>query len=219
MVTDGRPGLLENTLRSFQERVSPRPTAVCVIDDSGDEWYRRYLEDFLPEAFPEGCYLISHPIRRGFCETVADAWELAGSPGVEWVYWLEDDFLHKRPVELRDLAYVMERQPQVAQMGLYRNPVSPEEKEAGGYLRLHADAYERRGSGNSAWFETRRNWTTNPSLFPRAIPAAYPWPMIDHCEGLFGFELREARPETTFGIWGVGEPWVEHVGERAGAGY
>lgn len=219
VITDGRPGLLEETLRAFLARVSPRPSAVSVIDDSGDEWYRRYLEDLLPEAFPDGTHLVSHPVRRGFCETVADGWQHAANPGVEWVYWLEDDFVHRRPVDLRDLAYVLERQPQVAQMALYRNSVSPEEKRVGGYIRQNPADYARRGSGTAAWLEHRRHWTTNPSLFSRSIPAAYAWPTVEFCEGHFGFELREGRPETTFGIWGTGEPWVEHVGERVGAGY
>lgn len=273
ITTDGREGLLERALESFDQHVKPRPVHTVVVDDSGDRAYHRYLDDLL--SYRMGVYggranLLSHPSRVGFCETVADAWTLAGDPRLacpgcdversdyrpasleegtdeegrecprcgfsveppkvtapDWVFWLEDDFVFERSVPLVDLAYVMQMRPQVAQMSLYRNPVSDEEKKAGGLLNIGPDRFTRRGSGTSTWIEHQAYWTTNPSLFPRVIAERYPWPTVDHCEGVFGIELREQRKlliddeevETTFGIWGHGDPWVRHDAKRAGKGY
>lgn len=229
ITTDGREGLLDRTLAAFFAKVTPQPTIIDVVDDSADPDYRRYLEalcDSLAGCVDAGVHLLSHPARRGFCETVGDAWKLAGghadyiSPDEpEWVYWLEDDFVHLRALDLRDVAFVLERERQLAQMVLYRNPVSPEEQAAGGYLNLRPETYAKRG-GKTPWWEHRNFWSTNPALFRSAIPATYPWPGTEKfCEGMFGIWLLEQRPDTTFGIWGAGEPWVEHIGVRSGTGY
>lgn len=218
VTTDGRPGYLERMLDSFEKRVRPTPAEIVVVDDSGDEHYVRYLMQLAGER---RWRLIWHPQRQGFCRTVADGWREAGEPGPDWVFWTEDDFEFTRSIELGDLGHVLDHEAPVAQMALYRNPVSSEEHDAGGYIPMRRGAYAPRGSGNVRWFEHTVCWTTNPSLFRASFARAYPW--IDDgkpaCEGRFGFDLREKRPETTYGIWGAGEPWVEHFGERAGRGY
>lgn len=231
LVTDGREGLLERTLDSFLHRVTPQPSSVVCVDDSADRIYGTYLEDLLPGAFPEGVVIASHPRRLGFCDAVATGWKYAAGEGLigleddafnndfEYVYWLEDDFLHSRGVDLRELAFILDREPHVAQMALYRNPVNREEVAAGGYMNVFPEAYARRGDGATRWWETERCFTTNPSLFRRTLAAEHSWPTERFCEGLFGFQLREQRPGTTFGIWGDGTTWVEHIGVRAGKGY
>lgn len=227
ITTDGRPDVLDRTLESFFAKVRPGPDEILIIDDSADSDYHRYLDalcDDLSGAVDAGVGLLRHQDRLGFCQTVADAWEYAADgtatrPDVDWIYWLEDDFVHVRAVDLHDLAFVLDREPQVAQMALYRNPVNPDELAAGGYMNLFPECYARRGAGSAIWWETTRNWTTNPSLFRSSFARGYPWPTEPLCEGLFGFALRDARPETTFGIWGDGSPWVEHIGVRAGKGY
>lgn len=220
VVTDGRPALLEQTLSAFLLKVMPAPTEVAVIDDSGDRQYASYLEDLLPSAFPEGVTLLSHPKRLGFCQSVQDGWGYAARPGVDWAYWLEDDFVHTRCVNLEELAFVLEREPQLAQMALYRDPVNAEERRVGGYMNLYPEDYARRGEAQP-WWETTRCFTTNPSLFRRELAEKYAFPgHLKFCEGEFGFQLRAEREGTTFGIWGEGQPWVEHIGAvRVGKGY
>lgn len=220
ITTDGRPGVLERTLEAFDRRVKPKPAEAVIVDDSGDPAYHRYLEALVNDRGAGWCALF-HRDRQGFCRTVADAWEQAAHADSPWIYWLEDDFEHVRTVDLHDLAFVLEREPQVAQMVLYRNPVGDEEIAAGGYLRIPGRGYELRGGGSGKpWFEHRGYWSTTPSLFRRLIPGHYPWPgFADSCEGKFGFILRGARPTTTFGVWGAGDPWVIHHGERSGVGY
>lgn len=216
VTTDGRPGCLDRTLEAFDCLVRPRPSEGVIVDDSGDEHYLRYLKTLADER---GWRLAWHPRRLGFCRTVADAWREAAQAGPDWIFWMEDDFQIDRALDLPELAHVLDHEARVAQMALYRNSVSAEEFEAGGYIPMRPGAYERRGTGTVAWLEHRVCWTTNPSLFRRSLAAAYPWPEDQECEGHFGIELRERRPETTFGIWGAGEPWVTHFGERSGVGY
>lgn len=220
ITTDGRPGVLQRTLEAFDRRVSPRPAEVLIVDDSGDSAYHRYLEALVNDR-GVGWRALFHRDRQGFCRTVADAWEQAAHASSPWIFHLEDDFEFVRSVDLRDLAFVMEREPQIAQMVFYRNPANEEESAAGGYLRIPGRDYQLRGSGSRhTWFEHRLYWSTTPSLFRRAIPAQHPWPgSTSSCEGKFGIILRGARPGTTFGIWGAGDPWVRHFGERSGHGY
>jgi hypothetical protein len=219
VVTDGRPGYLERALGAFDLLARPGPAEAVIVDDSGDEHYRRFLLQ-LASDLPFPAAVTSHPRREGFCRTVAHAWTLAGVVGPEWIFWLEDDFELERAVELPELAHVLDHEARVAQMALYRNPVSDEEVAAGGYVPMRPGAYEPRGAGGVRWLEHTVCWTTNPSLFRASFARAYAWPR-DHpeCEGRFGFHLRELRPETTFGIWGAGEPWVRHFGVRSGTGY
>jgi hypothetical protein len=262
ITTDGREGLLERALESLDTHVRPRPVETVVVDDSGDPARRDYLEELLSTRMGtyggSGKYVV-HPSRVGFCETVGDAWKLAGETGYcpqcgeyrpdyaiseesgvwEWglrcpscdtptaplrvpdyVFWLEDDFVFERMLPLVDLAYCLDMEPHVAQMMLLRQPVSDEEVAAGGFLNIAPERFERRGSGAVAWIQHSAFWSTNPSLFARDLPARYPWPTeAASCEGEFTRRLLEERPETTFGIWGTGEPWIRHAGDRVGVGY
>lgn len=220
VTTDGR-GTLDRTLEAFDRRVRPRPSEVVIVDDSGDAGYRLYLEALVNARGP-GWRALFHRERRGFCRCVASAWEQAAHADSPYVLWLEDDFEFVRSVDLSDLAHVLEREPQVAQMAFYRQPVNDEEIAASGYLNQRRDTYQLRGAGSGrTWFEHRNHWTTNPSLFRRSIPEHHPWPgFTSSCEGHFGFILRGARPRTTFGLWGAGDVWVRHFGERSdGRGY
>jgi hypothetical protein len=155
---------------------------------------------------------------KGFCAATRAAWEHARWPGVEWVFWLEHDFLFKQYVDLRELAAVMEAREHLKQMALMREPVGAE-IEHGGFVPMHPGAYVGRAEGDARWLETQRNWTTNPSLFPRSFAVENDWPTEAQCEGHFGFQVREREPDATFGLWGEGEPWVEHIGVRTGHGY
>lgn len=221
IVTDGREGLLERTLDSFLSKVAPLPAEVAVVDDSGDEWYLRYLSDLLPSAFPDGVTVIHHPERQGFCASVHDAWQLAIRPGVDWVYWTEDDFLYHRGLDMRDLAFVLEREPQIAQMALMRDAVNKVERDAGGLYEMYRDRYEIRGT-DKRWLLSRTNFSTTHSLMRRQFMADNPWPDPEtvpaSCEGIYSIGLLNAG--FLFGVWGLGEPWTEHIGHaRVGKGY
>lgn len=222
ITTDGRPGLLDRTLESFFARVIPRPDEVVLIDDSGDVAYQRYLEALCSDLAREvdaRFMVTSHRKRLGFCKTVWDAWVQATIPGVDWVYWMEDDFLHTRGVDLRDLAWVLNRQPQIAQMSMMRQPVNEQEKAAGSLYNLYRDRYDQRGAEASMWLLSRTNFSTTISLMSRRFMTDNPWPAYpSECEGRYSIDLLAKGYE--FGVWGIGDEWVEHIGEtRIGKGY
>jgi hypothetical protein len=231
LTTDGREGMVERALDSLETHVRPRPQEAVIVDDSGDPAYAEYLRVVCKEqgeTYGGRWALALTAKREGFCANVARAWTFAyesvfgdslpDSPP-PWVFWLEDDFVFQRTIPLVDVGYTMELQPQVAQMSFLRQPVSDEEVAAGGFLNTDPERFTRRGSGSVAWIEHRAYWTTNPSLIRREVCELHPWPEGPECEGIFTRQLLDARPDVTFGIWGVGTPWVEHVGVRAGVGY
>lgn len=80
---------------------------------------------------------------------------------------------------------------------------------------VNPDSTRRRG-GEFEWIETIRNWATSPALYRAELCQRIDWPQEPNCEGLFGHQLREAYPNTVFGLWGWGECWFSHLGvERA----
>ena len=87
---------------------------------------------------------------------------------------------------------------------------------------LHAGSLVAANPGmfhpRAGWMEHTGFWTTNPSLIPYATLRDYDWPDdgAGQCEGRFGIRLKaDAR---TFGYWGNGDTWVEHLGTRDGTG-
>ena len=235
VLTDGR-GLLAGTLASFAAHVSPAPAEVYIHGD-GEAGVREAYDaaaHFGPALSPNWT-VGGTTERQGFCSAVAECWEEAGQPGPGFVYWLEDDFLHTRDVDLRELAWVLAHDAELAQIALCRGPANEHEERAGGLVASRPDEYQQ----ETAWFDKfngppedlrsshelverpwlrhRSYWTTNPSLFRKALAAAHPWPAVPKCEGLFGASLRQIG--FSFGLWGSGEPWVDHVGHRQGKGY
>jgi hypothetical protein len=203
-------GMLRDTLASFEEMVTPKPRQRVLIEDGAKksiEWRGQRFWSVEPQ---------------GFCKTAALGWSIAGSSGVEFVYWLEHDFLHERPVNLADLALVLKRNRKVAQVSLMRQPVNLREIRAGGVVEADKGCFvphriSENGGAPHRWLEHGRYWTTNPSLFPTAIAREHPWPAVQECEGHMGISLRQEG--YSFAVWGDGRPWVKHVGERTGFGY
>ena len=161
----------------------------------------------------------------GFCKATRALWEVAVETDCEYVFWLEHDFVFQREVDLRELADVLDDHRSLAQMSLMRQPISPREVEAGGVVKNHERMSDEFYSHISGPLTERREWlsheayfTTNPSLMRRQFMADTMWPREDaECEGRFGLQLKEAG--YSFGIWGDGSPWVEHIGQRDGHGY
>lgn len=179
--------VLARTLASFADRVQPEPTDRVLIRDE-----------------PAG----------GFCVASGRAWDAAITEGVNYVFWLEHDFIFQRHVDLRTLAEKLEADTQLAQMSLMRTASSVDEMNAGGLYELRKGEYEERGG----WLEHRSYFTTTPSLMRRQFMVENRWPTYPSgCEGRFGIDLL-ARGYT-FGVWGDGQPWVEHIGQRTGFGY
>jgi hypothetical protein len=202
---------LLRTISSFSEMVEPSPVEKHLVVDGPFASHHLDFSDWK-----------LHPSKKqeGFCAAVYRGWEeVAAPPGVEWVFWLEHDFLFRRPVDLRDIAKVMNRNDQLAQMSLMRQPVNARELAAGSILAADPDSFGRHQDPEGRWLSQKIYWTTNPSLFPRELATQRTWPLEKQCEGVFTHELLADDPGIEFGIWGSGESWVEHIGVRTGKGY
>lgn len=221
VLTDGRPHLRE-VLESFWLRVHPKPVEILMFDDGATQTEHLKMTPTEPLGIPFRKFASNE--RLGFCEATAALWQLAGLPGADWIFWLEDDFVFTEAIDLEQIAAVMDAEPSLTQMALYRDAVSDEERENGGYLRIPGRPYEPQETNGRYWLEHDLYWTTNPSLFRREIAASNPWPLVDECEGHFAFMLKDraltnGSSGPKFGVWGAGHPQVRHVGVRSGHGY
>jgi hypothetical protein len=238
VLTHGDSAPLARTLSSFGEMVSPAPNDVIVgIDAEDTAAAERIVHDALlgwPREKAVGAITISLG-GHGCCVAVGALWRFARRPGHDYVFWLEHDFLFERPVDLRELAAVLDAQPHVAEMTLVRQAVGTE-PDPGGFIATGPGWYHPRetrieGQGwpgdvpigaverTAPWLEHRRNFSLNPSLIRRDFIERNDWPAGAGCEHVFSAQVVEADPEATFGLWGDGEPWVSHFGEHDGHGY
>ena len=217
LITHGDAPTLGHTLESFAEMVTPAPTErICCIDGEGS----------LPPIEPLGAWEIhAGRTQEGFCVNTRRAWNIVNSLD-GYVFYLEHDFEFTRPVDLTHLAGVLDENPQLAQMALMRDAVNAEEKAAGGLYESRPGQYEPRLTDlpftseftQVPWLEHRSYFSTNPSLMTAEFMRRNPWPDYpERCEGLFGIDLLERGYR--FGVWGTGEPWVRHIGQRTGTGY
>lgn len=223
---------LERTMASFSKMVEPRPVDSVLVVDGPHQPPIDVFNDHFDLAVGIG------PEQKGFCQATAAAWEeCARYEDVDWVFYLEHDFLFPFKLDLRSLQAVMLANPHLVQMSLKRQAVNSEEEAAGGYMKVapyHTDyveiserLYWQREdffiNDELHWIETPRNWTTNPSLFRTKFAREHPWPAhVPQCEGVFGIELRKIDPGLRFGIWGKIDdlPRVNHIGHfGTGVGY
>lgn len=224
VLTHGDAPTLDRTIESFAAMVTPRPVdLVCVVDGEGGR---------LPPIEPLGPWggMVLNE-QRGFCGATSVLWDSASKHGPDFVVWLENDFEFLKPVNLAELATVLRAEPQMAQMSLMRGAVNPLERRAGGLYALHRREYQPMTTHaandwlgalslyNLQWLEHHMYLTTNPSLMTTAFMRENPWPSgyDENCEGRFSHDLM-ARGYR-FGVWGNGEQWIDHIGERTGFGY
>lgn len=244
ILTHGASSTLEACLRSFAEHVSPAPAELVIVVDGPVTDAHRLHAVNMPDFFGSYWFLPSHNGQEGFCKATARAWAEGAKPGVTHSVHLEHDFLLTRDVDWREVASVLDVNPQLAQMALMRDAVNDEEKAAGGLFESRRDEYAKRdfttrydvsyppgSNGHGAvltevesefkWLQHRSYLTTNVSIMRRDWMEAHPWPDPEivplNCEGLHGFGL--VQEGWYFGVWGSGEPWTEHVGVRDGSGH
>lgn len=212
VLTNGRSCLRE-TLEAFRTYVDPPPADVLVFDDGGTSLPYGGGTEWAQIPYVE----IKSAHALGFCAAVPELWRAASAAGPAYVFWIEDDQVLRRPLDLAPLALVLAREKHIAQMSLMRQAVNALEIAAGGCRALRPELYEERDEG--LWLESRTNFSTGCSLIRRSFMTSEPWPAQyeENCEGRFSIDLLERGYR--FGVWGDGSPWVEHVGIRSGFGY
>jgi hypothetical protein len=225
VLTHGDGVTLEACLDSFREYVHPLPDRVVILRD-GPGW-----SHVAAWASPFACVQIA-PDQVGFCRATAAAWRYGSECDLPYVFHLEHDFVVHRPVDLRELALVLNSDPMLAQMALCRDAASDRERAAGGLVESRPGAFIERetcitdpsdaspqpGFWEAPWLEHRSYLTTNPSLMRREFMQRNPWPDYpSECEGRFGMDLVERGYR--FGLWGDGSVYCRHIGVRSGIGY
>lgn len=208
ITTDGRRECLRQTLDSLQRNVSGVDGPRLIFDDSGDDAYRAWLRRL------DGFEIIGAGPRRGQDRAVRKAARHAGYLDADFTFWCEDDFTFDRPVDLRELAAVLDADPHLAQMALLRQPWFAREREAGGIVERDRSLY----NFCDGWIEHRLWFTLNPSLVPAWV-FGHERPKGKRHEWRFSRQLCK-DPAVRFGFWGDGAPWITHIGtERRGRGY
>lgn len=194
-----------------------RYTLAMLTHGSHDEWVGRTLTSFLDNVRPLPSNFVFHrdEAGEGFSQATARLWQKASETHSGYVFWLEHDFVVTRPIRLWPLAQTLDLNPHLAQLALYRDPVTAEEQQAGGYMRLKSDLFEKR----SGWYEQRSWWTTNPSLMRTDTLRWHPWPPVPDCEVEAAKLALAFDPSIRFGVWGDGRTHVRHIGHRDGTGY
>ena len=209
VITHGEAKTLPATVESFYEYVSPLPSVrLAVIDGPGNA----------PPIDAFGCWEVTqHERQLGFCEAVNTGWLAAkkavAAHDLDYVFWLENDFRFFLPINLERVAAVLAENRELAQMAFMRQAVNDAEKAAGGIVASRPGQF----TDMDGWLKQDQFWTTNPSLIPARVVLSTMWPQGPHCEGKFGFILRDYK--YSFGFWGSGETWVTHIGHRDGHGY
>lgn len=230
ILTHGRSEPLAQTLTSFRENVRPLPTRIRVVGDGVADVSR--LIGIVRGVFPDvedPEANASHPIRQaGFCRSTGRLWRLAAADtDVDYVFWLEHDFLFTRSVSLEQMASLLADVHWLAQVALVRNPENDDERRAGGLIASRPAAFALQQSTVQAegvgwrvsWLEHGEWFTTNPSLMRRSFMEGNPF--LDdgkpYCEGRFGIALKQLGYR--FAYWGDGVEYVKHIGVRNGSGY
>lgn len=215
---------IENTLKSIRDNMTG-VSRIILVDDSGDEEHRT--------QFTEAHSLVAvGDQNRGYLEAMRSVWEIArivtDSQGADYAMLWEEDFLLTRPVDLHDLATIMNTDPTLAQINMQRQPVYKIEKRLG-YLRSH----QQRGygllpekTGGLDWVSRDKPFTTNPGLIRREI-LDVEWPTREEADEVPGgaepaMSLRLGRQGWHYGWYGKWDQRsVLHVGtkHKSGKGY
>jgi len=109
LITSGaRPGLLEQTLSSFQENlfrnVSPNTCFINIDPFEGGKEEIELCEEICGRYFDR---VIAHkPAKSHFTKAVKWLWS---SPETDWCLHIEDDWMLRRPVELDEILAAMKR--------------------------------------------------------------------------------------------------------------
>lgn len=221
--TDGREHIFdEQRIRSWEPLVDACSRRI-IFDDSADEGFGRRLRSRFVRSEPPATAwtVVSWKRRHGFAGTIHEAWDyLRVALDPAYVLHLEDDFVLRADIEIEDLTGILERQPELAQVSLLRQPWNDAELAAGGIIQVHPERYRDAHDEHAEWVEHGQCFTTNPCVYRGSLLSSYVWPVCDRSEGVFTHEL--VFNGYRFAIFGrsTDAPRVEHVGAvRVGTGY
>lgn len=217
IVTDGRDDYLAQCVASLDRLAGP-VTERWMHDDTGDPLYRAQLADRYPNW-----RIVDGGPRRGCAGAIRSAWTiLRHDSSARFVFHLEQDFVLTRPVDLAELARLLDDHPELAQVALRRQPCNMLERQYGGVVESHPDWYTDRSDGSTHWLEHRSFFTCNPCLY-RGDLTTLGWP--EHIDGRYSEDtfhrrlIAEGTPQVAgdlvrYAYWGARDSgvWVKHIG-------
>lgn len=227
VITDGRDAYLDRCVASLGH-VTGDITEWWMHDDTGDADYRAALA----ARYPDWRHIDAGPQRAGCAEAFRSCWrQLRQHSTADKVFLIEGDFEFFRPVDLDDMAALLDARPYLAEVALRRQPWNDLEIAAGGIVEQHPEWYtDCSDDAGRQWLEQSAFFTTNCPLFRRSL-FDVEWPGHipgQYSEGTFHQRLvTQGTPEVPgdavrYAYWGSRESgvWVHHIGEqRAGTGY
>lgn len=199
---------------------------VTIVDDSGDHEHHQWLDD---HGFQ---FSAVHPTKNmGYLEAMNRVWQVAAcaadEAGVEYAVLWEEDFVLRKPVDLSDMATVMENRPRLAQLNFQRQAVYRVERRFG-YMESHQQRGYRlspRQTEGIKWVRRATPFTTNPGMIRREV-LDLKWPARHEADSVLGGAepamSRRLEPTYEFGwLGGWNSPHVRHVGDdmKSGKGY
>jgi hypothetical protein len=217
VITDGRRDCIIQTMASAVGVLGDQVDRWWMYDDSGDPDHRAWLT----EQFPYVLLAHHNEGRQGFGGAIQAAWSvLRNGSDASHIFHLEDDFTFNRPVDLPGMIEVLDRPgANLAQVALRRQAWNATERRAGGVIEVLPDAYDDHQSGELHWLEHDLFFTTNPSIYRRAL-LELGWPTGPDSEGRMTSFLRQLGYRFAYFGRRADPPWVQHIGAtRVGEGY
>jgi hypothetical protein len=205
VIGNGRLPLLHRAVESFEDYCDADHW--LMVDDSGDRAVARELFRYFPNFHIE-----SHEANKGMASAVQAGFHLVRQTDATHIFWLEEDMVLTGEPPIEDVIRTLNGYPHLAQMLFERQPLTPQEVEAGsvhGAMEPIADMPK--------WVMHRHIFSLNPCIIPRHIIDTYDWPSGPIGVGNeTGFTNKLLDDGYTFGCW-KGQ-LVEHIGhERAAA--
>jgi hypothetical protein len=206
VIGNGRLPLLHRAVDAADEYLDP--DYWLMVDDSGSEAVQEELHDIYPDF-----RIVGHPHNLGMAAAVQAGFHLVRrETDATHIFWLEEDMVLTGEPPIEDVIRTLNGYPHLAQMLFERQPLTPQEVEAGsvhGAMEPIADMPK--------WVMHRHIFSLNPCIIPRHIIDTYDWPSGPIGVGNeTGFTNKLLDDGYTFGCW-KGQ-LVEHIGhERAAA--
>ena len=202
VIGNGRLDYLHQAVDSVLEHC-PQFDHYLMVDDSGDHAVCRELDRHYPDFT-----IHHHDTNQGMARAVQAGFDLVLATDAEYVVWWEEDFVAEKPIPVEEAVDVLGTYGYTAQMLFQRQPLTPQEVEAGsvagamGGISLHHD-----------WIIHGHIFSLNPCVIPRRI-LERGWPAGNERE----MTNRLLVDGYTFGVWADG-PLVHHIGNVRGTAW
>lgn len=148
--------------------------------------------------------------RLGLAGVVQTAWTWALGTGCDYLFHIEEDFRFTNPLNLLEMAKILDAVPHLAQLVLKRQPWSDEEKRAGGQIEVAPSEFV----DCDGYVEHTRLFSLNPTLIRREV--------LELGGGLEAdITQRCLDAGYSFAYFGKRDdpPRCEHVGQIRGSGW